>query len=350
MLHSFTPRLLAALLVIMAACGRQSETVAPSRSATLVQNATGTLGLVGDAADVTTTTSGGTVLMGGGTDVDAAMRWMVSKSWGGDFLVLRATGTNAYNSYIYGLGGANSVETLLINSRTLANDPEVEAKIRGAEAVFIAGGDQANYVNFWKDTRVESALNYLRNTKQVPIGGTSAGCAIQGNYYFSAVVGTITSSEALANPYNSKLTLGRNDFLSNPYLAATITDTHFNNPDRRGRLLTFMARMSQDDGVLPQGIGVDEQTAVCTEPNGTGKVFGSGYAFFCRQNGSSYTPERCLSGSSLDWYRSRQAVRVYKVPGNSTGSNTFSLSSWGSGSGGSWQYYYADRGAFGLSY
>ena len=145
------------------------------------------LGLVGDAADVTRTTAGGTVLMGGDPDVDAAMGWMIGKAGGGDFVVPRATGTAAYNAYVYGLGGINSCETLLINSRTLANDPQVEAKIRGAEAVFIAGGNQANYVNFWKDTKVEDALKYVCNVKQCPIGGTSAGNAIEGRCYFSAL-------------------------------------------------------------------------------------------------------------------------------------------------------------------
>ncbi|UYZ65053.1 cyanophycinase [Hymenobacter weizhouensis] len=337
-----------ALVVALAAC--QQENSAPAPRATQTQNATGSLGLAGDAADVARTTAGGTVLMGGGPDVDEAIRWMIAKSGGGDFLVLRASGTDAYNAYIYGLGGVNSCETLLINSRTLANDPQVEAKIRGAEAVFIAGGDQANYVNFWKDTKVEDALNYLRNTKQAPIGGTSAGCAIQGAVYFSAVNGTITSDEALRNPYNSKLTLGRNDFLSNPYLTNVVTDTHFNNPDRRGRITTFLARLSKDHGVVGRGIGVDEATAVCIEPNGTGKVFGSGTAFFLTQNGSASTPETCVSGRSLDWYRSRQAVRVYKIPGTTAGTGTFNLSTWTGGSGGSSQFYYVDRGALGISY
>ncbi len=338
-------------LVLAAALGCQSEKPLTPPSPIVGQaDATGSLGLVGDAADVSRTTTGGTVLMGGGTDVDAAMQWMVSKSGGGDFLVLRATGTDAYNGYIYGLGGVNSVETLLLNSRALANDPQVEAKIRGAEAVFIAGGDQANYVNFWKDTKVEDALNYLRNTKQVPIGGTSAGCAIQGLTYFAALNGTITSAEALRNPYNSKLTLGTNDFLINPYLSNTVTDTHFNNPDRRGRLLTFLARLSKDQGVVSRGIGVDEQTAVCIEPNGTARVFGSGTAFFLQQNGSAASPETCTSGSSLDWYRNRQAVQVYKITGTSTGTGTYNLSSWSGGTGGSAQFYYVSRGTLGVSY
>src|SRR5262249_53599175 len=52
---------------------------------------------VGSASDVGTTTTAGTVLMGGGTDVDAAFQWMCERSGNGDFLVIRATGTDAYN-------------------------------------------------------------------------------------------------------------------------------------------------------------------------------------------------------------------------------------------------------------
>jgi len=36
------------------------------------------LGRVGSATDVTTTCTAGTVLMGGGTDVDAAFKWMIN--------------------------------------------------------------------------------------------------------------------------------------------------------------------------------------------------------------------------------------------------------------------------------
>jgi cyanophycinase len=336
------------LLSLLTACAPTPEpvstTVAPTKA-----NARLTRWLVGDAADVSRTTTGGTVLMGGGTDVDAAIRWMIQKAGGGDFVVLRASGSDGYNPYIFSeLGGVNSCETILIDSRNAANDAGVETTIRNAEAVFIAGGDQANYVNFWKDTRVEDALNYLRNTKKVPIGGTSAGCAIQGRTYFSALNGTITTAQALANPYSRLLTLGRNDFLNNPYLADLITDTHFNNPDRRGRLLTFMARMSKDYGVVPRGVGVDEKTAVCIDENGSSKVFGTGTAFFLQQNGSSNVPERCVSGQSLDWYRGRVAVRVYKINGTATGTGAFNFSTW-SGSGGTSQYYYVDKGTLGVN-
>ena len=58
--------------------------------------------VVGNAADAppAATLSPGLVLMGGGTDVDAAFQFMCQRAGGGDFLVIRTTGTDAYNPYI----------------------------------------------------------------------------------------------------------------------------------------------------------------------------------------------------------------------------------------------------------
>ena len=115
---------------------------------------------VGNSNDVTTATTPGTVLMGGGTDVDAAFQWMCQRSGNGDFLVIRATGTDAYNPYIQQLcPNENSVATLIIPNRTMASDPFVISTIQSAEALWIAGGDQSNYVNYWQGTPVQDALN-----------------------------------------------------------------------------------------------------------------------------------------------------------------------------------------------
>src|SRR5437763_5277695 len=117
---------------------------------------------VGNANDVSTVTTPGTVLMGGGTDVDAAFQWMCQRSGNGDFLVIRATGTDAYNPYIQQLcPNENSVSTLIIPNRAAPSDPFVVSTIQHAEALWIAGGDQSNYINFWHRTAVESALNSL---------------------------------------------------------------------------------------------------------------------------------------------------------------------------------------------
>src|ERR1700751_1944068 len=130
---------------------------------------------VGTHNDASTSTTPGTLLGGGGTDVDAAYQWMCGLSGNGDFLVIRATGTDAYNPYIQQLcPNENSVATLIIPNRTAANDPFVSSTILNAEALFIAGGNQADYINFWTGTPGESALNTLI-ARGVPIVGTSPG-------------------------------------------------------------------------------------------------------------------------------------------------------------------------------
>lgn len=306
------------------------------------------IGIVGNGGDVSTTTTPGTVLMGGGVDVDEAMKWMIDKSGGGDFVVIRATGTDAYNPYLYALGTLDSVETLRIDSADLARDPGVAQTIRNAEALFIAGGDQHDYVRYWKDTPVADALNYLINEKKVPVGGTSAGSAIQGEAYFDAANGTIRSEAALRNPYDRQLSLQASNFLKVPYLEQTITDTHYDEPDRRGRHVTFLARMVKDWGMDARGIGVDERTAVCIEADGRARVFGEGYAFFLRQDGKS--PERCEPHRSLVSYHGQRAVGVYKIRGSQQGAGYFDLSDWSTGANGNAQYYYVDQGSLGISY
>lgn len=288
--------------------------------------------ITGSTSDVNTTTTGGTCLMGGGTDNDDAIKWMIQKSGGGDFVVIRSAGTGAYNDYIYGLGTVNSVETILIDTRAKASIAEIATKIRNAEALFIAGGDQATYVSYWKDTPVEDAINYLINTKKVPVGGTSAGCAIQGKYYYSAANASVTSAQALANPYNSDMTIGANDFVNNAILANVITDTHYNNPDRRGRQTAFIARMWKDlgAGLNAKGIGVYEKTAVCIDQNGIAKVFApasANYAYFYQFDTSSI-PETVASGSALTWNNSGKGVRIIKIEGDTTGSTTLNLNDW----------------------
>src|SRR3954466_6387314 len=75
------------------------------------------IGIVGDTANVNTPVKAGLVMIGGGRDVDEAFKWMIDRSGGGDVVIIRASGKDGYNPYIYGLGKVNSVETLKIDSR-----------------------------------------------------------------------------------------------------------------------------------------------------------------------------------------------------------------------------------------
>src|ERR1700722_3096000 len=135
---------------------------------------------VGNPQDVVTHPTPGLVLMGGGPDVDEAFRWMIQKSGGGDFLILRASGTDAYNPYIYAMGGVNSVKTLVLKERGASSDAFVLDTINKAEAIFIAGGDQANYMDLWQGTPLQKALQAAVD-RGVPMGGTSAGLAVLGD-------------------------------------------------------------------------------------------------------------------------------------------------------------------------
>jgi cyanophycinase len=214
--------------------------------------------------------------------------------------VLRASGDEDYNPYIQGLCKLNSVATLILKSREAAKDPFVADAIRHAEAVFIAGGDQAHYINWWMDTPAQQALNEAIG-RGVPIGGTSAGLAVQGEFVYSAQGDApddkdLNSPQTLANPFHPRVTIVH-AFLKNPLLKNVITDTHFAARDRMGRTLVFMARILQDGRAQDvRDIAVDERTSVLLDPDGQAVVVGAGHAYFLR---STQRPEVCKAGVPL---------------------------------------------------
>jgi cyanophycinase len=258
-------------------------------------------------------------LVGGGYDVGEAFRWLIAQAGvkpasstkpgtNGRFVIIRATGTDAYNPYIYSnLGqidmttpknyemvggkdlGLTSVETLIIPSRAAAQDQFVINTLNNASAIFIAGGDQADYYNYWQDTPLTDALK-LAVSKGIPVGGTSAGTAMLGQYAFAGLNGTITSTQALSDPFNKAVTIDplntssksfvqKGSFIDILSLSKVITDTHFNTRDRLGRLFSFISRietgcangMENVGSVI--GIGIDEETALLISgPSGSVKA------------------------------------------------------------------------------
>jgi len=265
--------------------------------------------LTGSAKDILTKARPGFALIGGGTDVDEVNRWFVSKAAGGDLVVLRAAGDAAYNPYFYKLGPLNSVQTLVIPSSDAAQNEFVAAKINQAEAIFIAGGDQWNYVRLWNQSPVGDALR-AAIVRGIPLAGTSAGLAILGAYIFTAENDTVTSKEALLNPYNEHVKVAAG-FLHISTLRDTITDSHFKARDRMGRTLVFLARMLQDFHLHEaRAIAVDERTAALLEPDGKLLVAGQGHVYFLRAR----TPAAlCRAGAPL----TMSAVDVHCAgPGN----------------------------------
>lgn len=318
----------------------------------LIQAQSFTSYFTGDTADVTVSTTAGIVLMGGAGESDSAMVWFLERAVGGDILVLRASGSDGYNTYLYSQLGVsvNSVETILFNNASAASDPYVLQQVANADAIWIAGGDQYNYVQYWKDNAIEDLLNDHLNLHNRPIGGISAGMAILGGDYFDAANGTVTSNTALNNPYDINVSLGSGDFLNYSHLQNVITDTHYDDPDRKGRHITFLARLSQQRNARSFGIACDEYTAVCIDENGMANIYGdfptfNDNAYFLQGNCiSPILPEILTSGQPLTWDRNNEAVKVYAVKGTPTGTNTFDLNDWKTGSGGSWENWYVVNG------
>ncbi|AWG46005.1 MULTISPECIES: cyanophycinase [unclassified Massilia] len=356
-------------------------------------------------------------LVGGGYDVGEAFRWMiaragVSKTTGGRFVIIRATGTDAYNPYIYSrlgqvdstsprgyetVGGADlgltSVETLVIPSRAAAEDPFVLKVVGRASAIFIAGGDQADYYNYWQSTSLNTLIQKAI-AAGIPVGGTSAGTAMLGQYAFAALNGAVESPAALGDPFNKYVTLDplntsskkfvqTGSFVDIAALARTVTDTHFNTRDRLGRLFSFVARVGNgcSGGVVNYGevagIGIDEETALLISgapgsaraelaanpynAENTNPLYtAQNSAYFVKYTGA---PAQCVAGKPLVDNSGIQVYRLSAQPAKSSpypsapqysfkASASFNTSNWNSqtvqtyndGSSLNGPYYYGTAG------
>ena len=237
----------------------------------------------------------GVVLMGGGTDVDAAFVWMHDTIAGsrtarfGNVVVLRSDNDadNAYTSYIYGLAPFQSVMTVYVGGYALNNLPEAGDLapptaadlaiaawyVDQADIVFFAGGDQADYVT-WKGSPLVAAVQALY-ARGGAVGGTSAGCAILGHFVYDSIAAdqasfaSVQTADAVANPYEGPISF-THDMLAFSNLPNVLTDTHFVARDRMGRLAAFVARQYADgtatSGVV--GVGVDQSNALLVDKSG----------------------------------------------------------------------------------
>jgi cyanophycinase len=282
---------------------------------------------LGNPQDVQVRPEAGIAMMGGGSDLSEAFRWLCGKANGGDFLILRARGNDAYNPYVNGLCKVNSVATLVISSRKAAQQPRVAQIIRQSEAVFIAGGDQSLYVNFWKGSPVEDAINaHVAASK--PIGGTSAGLAVLAQYVYGCLEdkpndADLTSREVLTDPYMKRVTVVR-DFLKVPGLNNILTDSHFARRDRMGRSLGFLARIVMDGwSKTPREIAIDQTSALLVDGSGRAKIVGTGLGVYFLQ--VTEAPEVCKPGQPL----TLRNIAAYHAP---TGA-TFDVRDW-NGEGG----------------
>ena len=269
------------LILLTSACSAGSETVekeeeSPSEPQAVLSYFVGN-------PNVQTQPQGGICMMGGRSEDDNAMRWFLNRADGGDVLVMRASGSNGYQEYLYSELGVqiNSVETLLFQQKHIS--PEIIQKIDQAEAIWFAGGDQGKYLEYWKDNQIEEALQRAVDRGAV-IGGTSAGMAILGEHIWDGVQ-------------------IQTDFLDLPLMRGIITDTHYSERNRSERHRGFVEQVNG------RGIAADEYTAICVNPSGIALVFGD--------------PDQIDQAHFLDNDLSTVILR-----GSRTGSQQFDLINW----------------------
>ncbi|WP_413172227.1 cyanophycinase [Anabaena azotica] len=307
----------------------------------------------------------GILLIGGAegkkSGEDAATQWFLKRANRGNFLVLRSGGVGRQADWIcdHYRDFISSAAELSIDSREAANDPEVIKYIRDADALFLAGGDQNAYEDYWEGTAVEEAINYLINQKKIPIAGTSAGMAILGDYYYAPSHQGVQSSEILNDPFHHNTKdIYHSDFIKVPFLKNVITDTHLdridkNHPETRyGRLFGLLARVVHDSNRLSAfAIGLEEGAFVAIDEKGIAKVFGNGTdkgqdAYFLQINRAE--PEQIKRDLPVIWNHNGQAVKAYRIAGTPEGSGKFDLNNWSTASGGSWEYWFTTGGYAGF--
>ena len=94
---------------------------------------------------------------------------------------------------------------------------------------------------------------------------------IQGEWIFNSCSDTVTSDDALEDPYEDILFTG--NLFQWPALQVTIVDTHFFQRNRMGRAMTFLARLLRD-GISDRAlaIGIDEGTSLVIDREGMAEV------------------------------------------------------------------------------
>lgn len=205
------------------------------------------------------------VLIGGGDKPPEAMRKFVELAGGPDAPIVvfptasEEADTAAYYTELFGKElGCTRVAVLDVKTRDDAARPDLAAKTRGARGIFFGGGDQARITRALLDTPVGAAVSEAFARGAV-VGGTSAGTACQSDPMITGE-GDFTVIRAGAVELARGLGLFR----------GVLVDQHFVARQRSNRLLSVIL---EHPTLL--GVGVDEDTAIWVQPNGTMEVFGA---------------------------------------------------------------------------
>ncbi len=220
---------------------------------------------IGAEVDQKSVTKSSFILMGGGENDPEGFKYLLREINGGDLVILSTKSkiNHRYTHYLWNLAKKNnikinSITTVSTKNQSAAGNLEALSALKKADGIFLTGGDQYRYFSYWENTLLLELLQEKIN-QGIPLAGSSAGLAIMGEFYFSAKNGTIYSDQALRNPDSTKIHLQK-DLITHPFMKNILTDSHFSQRNREGRLLSFINRAKKQYDQTPFGIGVDENT------------------------------------------------------------------------------------------
>lgn len=169
-------------------------------------------------------------------------------------------------------GTAEVLDLTAENARTTARDPQVVARIDACTGLFFAGGDQNRITSalLEADGSDTPALVAIREVlaRGGFVGGTSAGAAVMSDLMIARGGSLDTLDFGVArDTYQRGTQLGT----GLGFYRAGLIDQHFNQRGRLARLARVLLERR-----LPLGIGIDEDTAIVAEPDGSFEVLGAG--------------------------------------------------------------------------
>ncbi|HEU4631265.1 MAG TPA: cyanophycinase [Gemmatimonadaceae bacterium] len=186
--------------------------------------------------------------------------------------------------------GARNVEIPIVDRRARAQDARIADLVRGAQGIFLGGGDQVHLVATLGGSRLERALREAYADGAV-IGGTSAGAAALTETILAG--GEHDGAGELADMYIGP-GFGLLGFRA-------VIDTHFAERRRLHRL--FVAIANNPDLL---GLGIDEDTALVVRGH-LATVHGSGGVTFVDGRGVRFDNadevKRCGAGLTLSYLR-----------------------------------------------
>jgi len=232
---------------------------------------------------------GSLMLAGGGGESsggwsDLPYSWVVTQSAIKKIAIISVNDETDWLPNYFKSFGAKWAKNFKIDSKSLANSQWLYDSLITYGAIFLKGGDQSKYYEYYKGTKTQQAIQHVYNNGGV-LAGTSAGAMILSPIVFTAQVASVDPSTALMSAYSPQITLA-NDFL-NTIQGNFIFDTHVAERGRLGRLPAFMATWYKQTGQIAIGVGIDDHTAICISPNRLATVYGTGAVGIYRATNTS---------------------------------------------------------------